>query len=110
MEDLYGMEEFSAPGSDAGYGVSTRVDERPEQALRESEQPTSHVELSSSPGPTRLQYMRRLPMVNEAQVPVEEAAVQYQQAAEEVLTHEDIPRGYREQIKQYFLSLGMVRE
>ena len=110
MEDLYGMEEFSAPGSDAGYGVSTRVDDRPEQALRESEQPMSHVELSSSPGPTRLQYMRRLPMVNEAQVPVEEAAVQYQQAAEEVLTHEDIPRGYREQIKQYFLSLGMVRE
>ena len=110
MEDLYGMEEFSAPGSDAGYGVSTRVDDRPEQALRESEQPTSHVELSSSPGPTRLQYMRRLPMVNEAQVPVEEVAVQYQQAAEEVLTHEDIPRGYREQIKQYFLSLGMVGE
>ena len=110
MEDLYGMEEFSAPGADAGYGVSTRVDARPEQALRESEQPVSHVELSSSPGPTRLQYMRRLPMVNEAQVPVEEVAVQYQQAAEEVLTHEDIPRGYREHIKQYFLSLGMVRE
>ena len=110
MEDLYGMEEFSAPGSDAGYGVSTRVNARPEQTLRESEQPGSHVELGSSAGPTRLQYMRRLPMVNEAQVPVEEVAVQYQQAAEEVLTHEDIPRAYREQIKQYFLSLGMVRE
>ena len=110
MEDLYGMEEFSAPGADAGYGVSTRVDARPEQALRESEQPVSHVELSSSPGPTRLQYMRRLPVVNEAQVPVAEVAVQYQQAAEEVLTHENIPRGYREHIKQYFLSLGMVRE
>lgn len=110
MEDLYGMEEFSAPGADAGYGVSTRVDARPEEALRESEQPVSYVELSSSPGPTRLQYMRRLPVVNEAQVPVAEVAVQYRQAAEEVLTHEDIPRGYREHIKQYFLSLGMVRE
>ena len=110
MEDLYGMEEFSAPGSDAGYGVSTRVDARPEQTLRESEQPVSHVELSSNAGPTRLQYMRRLPMVNEAQVPVEEVAVQYRQAAEEVLSHEEIPRLYREQIKQYFLSLGMVRE
>ena len=110
MEDLYGMEEFSAPGSDAGYGVSTRTEASPEQALRESEQPMSHVELSSSSGPTRLHYMRRLPVVNEAQVPVAEVAVQYQQAAEEVLTHEDIPRGYREQIKQYFLSLGMVRE
>lgn len=109
-EDLYGMEEFSAPGADAGYGVSTRVDARPEQALRESEQPTSHVELRNSRGPTRLHYLRRLPMVNEAQVPVEQVAVEYQQAAEEVLTHEDIPRGYREQIKQYFLSLGMVRE
>ena len=110
MEDLYGMEEFSAPGSDAGYGVSTRTEASPEQALRESEQPMSHVELSSSSGPTRLHYMRRLPVVNAAQVPVAEVAVQYQQAAEEVLTHEDIPRGYREQIKQYFLSLGMVRE
>ena len=110
MEDLYGMEEFSAPGSDAGYGVSTRVDARPEQTLRESEQPVSHVELSSSAGPTRLQYMRQLPIVNEAQMPVEEVAVQYRQAAEEVLTHEDIPRAYREQIKQYFLSLGMAGE
>ena len=110
MEDLYGMEEFSAPGSDSGYGVSTRVDSRPEQTLRESEQPVSHVELSSSVGPTRLQYMRRLPMVNEAGVPKEEVAVTYLQAAEEVLTHEDIPRAYREQIKRYFLSLGMVRE
>ena len=110
MEDLYGMEEFSAPGSDAGYGVSTRADGGSEQKLRESEQPVSHVELSSDAGPTRLQYMRRLPMVNEAQVPVEEVAVQYRQAAEEVLTHEDIPRLYREQIKQYFLSLGMVGE
>ena len=110
MEDLYGMEEFSAPGSDAGYGVSTRVDTRPEQTLRESEQPVSNVELSSDVGPTRLKYMRQLPMVNEAQVPVEEVAVQYRQAAEKVLTHEDIPRAYREQIKQYFLSLGMVRE
>lgn len=110
MEDLYGMEEFSAPGADAGYGVSTRTEARPEQALRESEQPMSHVELSSSPGPTRLQYMRRLPLANAAQAPVEQMAVAYQQAAEEVLTHEDIPRDYREQIKQYFLSLGMVRE
>lgn len=110
MEDLYGMEEFSAPGSDAGYGVSTRVDTRPGQTLRESEQPVSHVELSRGVGPTRLQYMRRLPMINEAQVPEEEVAVQYRQAAEEVLTHEDVPRAYREQIKQYFLSLGMVTE
>ncbi len=110
MEDPYGMEAFSVPGSDAGYGVSTRVDARPEQALRESEQPTSHVDLRNNPGPTRLHYMRRLPMVNEAQVPVADVAVQYRQAAEEVLTREDIPRGYREQIKQYFLSLGVVRE
>lgn len=110
MEDLYGMDEFSAPGSDSGYGVSTRVEARPEEALRESEEPVSHVELSSGAGPTRLQYMRRLPVINEAQVPVEEVAVQYRQAAEEVLTHEDIPRAYREQIKQYFLSLGMVGE
>ena len=110
MEDLYGMEAFSAPGSDAGYGVSTRVEARPEETLRESEQPVSHVDLSSGAGPTRLQYMRRLPVVNDAQVPVEDVAVQYRQAAEEVLAHEEVPRAYREQIKQYFLSLGMVRE
>ena len=70
----------------------------------------SHVELSRGAGPKRLQYMRRLPMINEAQVPVEEVDVQYRQAAEEVLAHEEIPRAYREQIKQYFLSLGMVQK
>jgi hypothetical protein len=42
-------------------------------------------------------------------VPVEKAVVQYQHAAEDVLTQEQIPRVYREQIKQYFLSLGMMK-
>ena len=42
-------------------------------------------------------------------MPLEKAVVQYQHAAEEVLTQEHIPRGYREQIKQYFMSLGMMK-
>ena len=38
----------------------------------------------------RLSYIRHLPMSNEAQVPLEKAVVQYQHAAEEVLTQEQI--------------------
>ena len=57
----------------------------------------------------RLSYIRYLPVQNQAQVPLEQAVVQYQHAAEEVLTQEQIPRGYREQIKQYFMSLGMMK-
>jgi hypothetical protein len=34
--------------------------------------------------------------------------VRYQHAAEEVLSQEQIPQAYREQIKQYFLAIGMV--
>ena len=57
----------------------------------------------------RLSYVRHLPLQNEAQVPLEKVMVQYQHAAEEVLMQEQIPRGYREQIKQYFMSLGMMK-
>jgi hypothetical protein len=52
--------------------------------------------------------MRHLPLHNEAQVPLEQAVVTYQQAAEQVLAQEQIPRGYRDQIKQYFLAIGMA--
>ena len=48
-------------------------------------------------------------MQNEAKVPLEQAVVPYRRAAEEVLTQERIPRGYREQIKQYFLAIGMAQ-
>lgn len=108
-EDMPGMEEFSAPGSDAGYGVSSRTPLPSDQILRESEAPVSNVDVKSIAGPMRLSYIRYLPMHNASQVPVEEAVVQYQHAAEEVLTHERIPRDYREQIKQYFLSLGIMQ-
>jgi hypothetical protein len=56
----------------------------------------------------RLGYMRHLPMHNEAKVPLEQAVVTYQQAAEQILVQEQIPRGYRDQIRQYFLAIGMA--
>jgi len=77
--------------------------------LRESEQPMSNVEVRSGEGAMRLSYIRYLPLQGEAQVPIEQVVVQYQHAAEEVLTQERLPRGYREQIKQYFMSLGMMK-
>jgi hypothetical protein len=58
----------------------------------------------------RLAYIRHLPMQNEAQVPMEKVVVQYQRQAEDVLSQEHIPRNYREQIKQYFLAIGILSE
>jgi hypothetical protein len=108
-EQMPGMEDFPSPGSEDGVGTSSTTRQYHDPTLRESDQPASNVEVKSGEGAMRLSYIRHLPMPNEAQVPVEKAVVQYQHAAEEVLTQEQIPRAYREQIKQYFLSLGMMK-
>jgi len=108
-ESLPGMEDFPAPGAEDGVGSATTTRQHHDPTLRESDQPVSNVEVKSGEGAMRLSYIRHLPMPNEAQVPVEKAVVQYQHAAEEVLTQEQIPRAYREQIKQYFLSLGIMK-
>jgi hypothetical protein len=108
-ESTSGMEDFPSPGSEDGVGTSITTRQSHDPTLRESDQPVSNVEVKSGEGAMRLSYIRHLPMANEAQVPVEQAVVQYQHAAEQVLTQEQIPRAYREQIKQYFLSLGMMQ-
>ncbi|MEE8289900.1 MAG: hypothetical protein V3R80_00345 [Candidatus Tectomicrobia bacterium] len=107
-EDMPGMEDFNLPGFGEDYGFGRHNKTRPNQRLRESEQPLSQVQVSSGEGSMRLGYIRRLPMQNEARVPIEQVVVQYQHSAEKVLSEEKIPRGYREQIKQYFLAIGMV--
>ena len=58
----------------------------------------------------RLGYTRYLPIQNDVREPIEKVVVRYQQAAEEVLTQEQIPRDYREQIKHYFLAIGLAPE
>jgi hypothetical protein len=58
----------------------------------------------------RLSYVRNLPLQNEARAPIEQVTVRYQRAAEEVLSQEQLPWDYREQIKQYFLAIGMAPE
>jgi hypothetical protein len=68
------------------------------------------VPVRSGEGAMRLGYMRYLPIQNEVREPLEKVVVRYQQEAEEVLTQEQIPRDYREQIKHYFLAIGMVPE
>jgi hypothetical protein len=108
-ESMSGMEDVPSPGSEDGIGTSTTTRQSHEPTLRESDQPVSNVEVKSGEGAMRMSYIRHLPVANEAQVPVEQAVVQYQHAAEQVLTQEQIPRAYREQIKQYFLSLGMMQ-
>jgi hypothetical protein len=108
-EQMPGMEDFASPGAEEGYGSSTMTRQQTNSALRESDQPASNVEVPSGEGAMRLSYIRYLPVQNGAQVPLDKAVVQYQHAAEAVLTQEQIPRGYREQIKQYFMSLGMMK-
>jgi hypothetical protein len=109
VEDMPGMEDFASPGLDEGMGSSSYNRQQAEIPLRESSQPASKVDVKSGEGSMRLSYVRHLPLHNEAQVPIEEATVQYRRAAEEVLLHEQVPRSYRERIKQYFLALGMVK-
>ena len=41
---------------------------------------------------------------------MEKIVVQYRRQAEDVLSQEHIPRTYREQIKQYFLAIGMMSD
>ncbi len=109
-EDMPGMEDFDTPGFGENYGFARHKKTRPNQPLRESDQEISQVRVKSSEGAMRLGYMRHLPLQNEAQVPIEQIVVEYQQAAEDVLAAEKIPRGYREQVKRYFLAIGIVPE
>ena len=109
-EDMPGIEDFDTPGFGEDYGFARHKQERPNQPLRESEQEVSQVRVKSGEGAMRLGYMRHLPLQNEAQVPIEQVVVEYQRAAEDVLAAEKIPRGYREQVKRYFLAIGMVPE
>lgn len=107
-EDMPGLEDFYTPGIGVNSGTATYENTGPEQGLRESEQPVSNVRVKSGEGRMRLRYIRHLPLQNEAQAPVRQAVVKYQRAAEESLSQEQIPRGYRDQIKQYFLAIGMA--
>jgi hypothetical protein len=109
-EDMPGLEDFDTPGFGEDYGHARHQQTRPNQPLRESEQEVSRVQVKSGEGAMRLGYMRHLPLHNEAQVPLEQVVVEYQRAAEDVLAAEKIPRGYREQVKRYFLAIGMVPE
>ncbi len=107
-EDMPGMEDFASPGYSGDFGFSGHNKPGDQQPLRESEQPATQVQVKSGEGDMRLSYVRALPLQNEAKVPLDQAVMPYQRAAEEVLTQEQIPRGYREQIKQYFLAIGMA--
>jgi hypothetical protein len=107
-EDMPGMEDFDTPGFGEDHGFGRHTQEGPKRHLRESEQPVTPVPVKSGEGQMRLGYMRHLPLHNEMHVPLEQAVVTYQQAAEQVLAQEQIPRGYRDQIKQYFLAIGMT--
>jgi hypothetical protein len=109
-EDMPTMEDFATPGFDEGFGAARHTREGLERRLRESVQQPSQVRIKSGQGAMRLAYVRHLPVQNDAHEPIEQVVVRYQHAAEEVLSQEKIPRHYREQIKQYFLAIGMIPE
>jgi hypothetical protein len=109
-EDMPGMEDFAAPGMEEGFGVARNTREGSPRLLRESSQPISQVPVKSGEGTMRLSYVRYLPLQNEARESFDTAVTRYQHAAEEVLSQEQIPQLYREQIKQYFLAIGVVPE
>jgi hypothetical protein len=108
--DMSTMEDNASPASDEGFGTARYAHSGPSNQLRESEQPLSRVTVKQGKGDMRLAYIRRLPMQNEAHMPMEQVVVHYQKQAEDVLNQEHIPRTYREQVKQYFLAIGMLSE
>lgn len=108
-EHASGMDDMPMHGAEEGHGSSSMTRQHSPHTIQESDQPPSNVDVKSGEGARRLSYVRALPLQNEAHVPFEQVVVQYQHAAESVLTQEQMPRGYREQIKQYFLSLGMMK-
>jgi len=55
-------------------------------------------------------YVRSLPAIGRAGLKEEEIITAYQKELENVMRKEDIPRPYREYIKQYFLSIGLGKE
>ncbi|MGQ4807343.1 hypothetical protein NKDENANG_00691 [Candidatus Entotheonellaceae bacterium PAL068K] len=107
-EDMPGMEDFATPGFDQGFGSARNQRKDFSHLLSESQSAVSQVPVKSGEGAMRLAYIRYLPMQNKANEPVEQVVVRYQHVAEEVLSQEAIPRRYREQIKQYFLAIGMM--
>lgn len=109
-EDMPTMEDAASPGFDEGFGAARHARSGPSNRLRESGRPLSRVNVKQGEGDMRLSYIRHLPMQNEAHMPMEQIVVQYQQQAEDVLSQEHIPRAYREQVKQYFLAIGMLSE
>jgi hypothetical protein len=109
-EDMPAMDDEASPGFDEGFGASRHARSGPNSRLRESALPLSRVTVKQGEGDMRLAYIRHLPMQNEARMPREQIIVQYQQQAEDVLSQEHIPRSYREQVKQYFLAIGMLSE
>jgi hypothetical protein len=109
-EDMPDMDGLGSAGIGEEHGFTRHLPPGPEKRLQESAQPVTQVQVQSGEGQTRLGYIRYLPLQNEAKVPLEQAVVQYQRAAENVLAQERIPRGYRDQIKQYFLAIGMTAQ
>ena len=55
-------------------------------------------------------YARSLPAIGRARLKEDEIIRAYQKELENVMRKEDIPRAYREYIKQYFLSIGLGKE
>ena len=55
-------------------------------------------------------YVRALPAIGRAELREEEIIRAYQKEFENVIRKEDVPRPYREYIKQYFLSIGLGEE
>ncbi|GIX46450.1 MAG: hypothetical protein KatS3mg131_0661 [Candidatus Tectimicrobiota bacterium] len=109
-EDMPALEDFTAPGMDESFGFSRYAQQGTPSPLRESSAPLSEVPVPSGEGAMRLSYIRYLPVLNQANVSPEAVSVHYRRAAEDVLTQERIPRAYREQVRDYFLAIGVIHE
>lgn len=108
-EGLSGLEDPASTGFYEGFGFSPYAGKGQQQPLPASAREVDRVKTIGADGSVSIIYMRSLPVKNEARQPIENVLSEYRKAAEEILSHEKIPREYREQVKQYFLSIGMTK-
>ena len=93
----------------AGRATSD-ADKKSSDELQNSEGVLTHEKIGPSQAKNYLIQIRALTEIGEAHQSPEEIFRSYRKEVESILQKEDIPRNYREYIKNYFLSIGIQTE
>ena len=90
----------------AGRARSTGAN-KPNHELKKTPGPALQDKMTTSRAKSYLIQIRALTEIGEARLNEEEIFQTYRQEVESILQKEDIPKNYREYIKNYFISIGI---